>query len=492
MSKTRFKRIAIILLGGALIALGVAFFAFGDRSQAFGLLIRLWPVFLVLAGAVRVTGFLLDRQPRSPVGGMLVIALGGILLAAGFREEHGLLHIFGKYWFFLLLAFIAGRVIAEYGRTPDYGIKRRPFVGGTLVAALLISAAGLGAHFVSRSPELSLKLQAPFEKLTGASSQLLKSEYSFETRLENLPELSAGSRFLVGDFPGDIVVRGITSPQLRATLVKRVSAESEEIGRQLVDSVRVQIETRGPDIWLMPPSLPSDQSLTVALVLELPEDTRANLELNRSRGSVKISGIEASVKVSEPRRGVVLRDITGPITIDRGNASIEISNIVGDLNVRSTGTEPVRADNITGALELRADAGGVEVEDTRGPVTIIAQRNVKVRRFEGPIDVTSRQGTVEMSLEEPPEFDIVVRTEKSNAKIAIPAPSIFRLDAISDTGRIRVRGFEHLELPQKETRTSMNYDPGIPAPLISVRTKSGEISIMSSGKALARSEGRHE
>ncbi len=417
MSKVSFKRFGIILLGAALIALGVVFFAFGNRAQALESLIRLWPVFLVLAGAVRVAGFLLDREPRSPVGGMLVIAIGGILLAAGFRGEHGLLHIFGKYWFFLLLAFIGGRVMAEYGRVPDYGVKRRTFAGGTLAIALLISAAGLGAHFVSRDSALSMRLQAPLEKLTGATTQLLKSEYSFETSLDGLPELTSESRLRLGDFPGDIVVRGITSPQPRAILVKRVSADSEETGRQLASTITMQIETRGADIWLMPPSVPAEQTVTVALVLELPEDAASNLELNRSHGSVKISGIEASLKISEPRRGVVLREITGPITIDRGSSSIELSNIAGDLTVRSSGSEPIRADNITGTIDLRAESGGIELEDARGPVMIVAQRNVKVRRFEGPIDATSRQGTVELVLEDPPQFDINARSEKANAKI---------------------------------------------------------------------------
>jgi LiaF transmembrane domain len=492
MSKVRFKRFGIILLGAALIALGVVFFAFGNRTQALELLIRLWPVFLILAGAVRVAGFVLDREPRSPVGGMLVIAIGGILLAAGFRNEHGLLHIFGKYWFFLLLAFIGGRVIAEYGRVPDYGVKRRAFAGGTLAIALLLSAAGLGAHFVSRDSALSMKLQAPFEKLTGASSQLLRSEYSFETSLDGFPELSPESTLRVGDFPGDIVVRGITAPQPRATLVKRVSADSEEAGRQLADNIKMQVEMRGADVWLMPPSLPADQSLAVALVLELPEDAGSNLEFNRSRGTIKISGIEGSIKVSEPRRSVVLREIKGRVTVDRGTSSIELSNITGELNVRSTGSEPIRANDITGKSDLRAESGGIEVEDASGPVTIVAHRNVKVRRFDGPLDATSRQGTIELFLDDPPQFDIIARSEKSNARITLPAASIFRLNAISDGGRIRIRGFEHLELPQQEAQTSMSFDPGIPAPLISVRTRSGEISITSSGNALAKSDRRRE
>ena len=72
MTKVWFKRVGILLLGVALIALGSSFFIFGDRTHVFELFLRLWPIFLVLAGLVRVAGFFFDRDPRSPVGGMLL------------------------------------------------------------------------------------------------------------------------------------------------------------------------------------------------------------------------------------------------------------------------------------------------------------------------------------------------------------------------------------------------------------------------------------
>ncbi|MCI0660684.1 MAG: hypothetical protein L0220_06395, partial [Acidobacteria bacterium] len=63
-----FKRIATLLLGIGLIGLGVLFFVAPERVFIVQLLTRFWPLFLVLAGLVRVAGYLIDRHPRSPVG----------------------------------------------------------------------------------------------------------------------------------------------------------------------------------------------------------------------------------------------------------------------------------------------------------------------------------------------------------------------------------------------------------------------------------------
>ena len=63
------KRFATLLLGIGLIAIGALFFVAPEQAFAVRWLVRLWPVALILAGLVRVTGYLIDRHPRSPAGG---------------------------------------------------------------------------------------------------------------------------------------------------------------------------------------------------------------------------------------------------------------------------------------------------------------------------------------------------------------------------------------------------------------------------------------
>src|SRR5262245_53986449 len=98
---TMLKRLATLLLGIGLIGLGVLFFLAPERAFVVQLLMRSWPVFLILAGIVRVAGYLIDRHPRSPVGGMMLVALGGILLSANLLAQTSLLLILGSYWFWI-------------------------------------------------------------------------------------------------------------------------------------------------------------------------------------------------------------------------------------------------------------------------------------------------------------------------------------------------------------------------------------------------------
>ena len=118
------KRLATLLLGIGLIGLGVLFFLAPERTFVVQLLMRFWPVFLILAGIVRVAGYLIDRHPRSPVGGMMLAAMGGILLSANLLAHTSLLLILGNYWFWILLAFIAGRVLKQYTHRVEDGLQQ--------------------------------------------------------------------------------------------------------------------------------------------------------------------------------------------------------------------------------------------------------------------------------------------------------------------------------------------------------------------------------
>src|SRR5262245_19369485 len=87
------KRLATLLLGIGLIVIGALFFVAPEQAFAVRWLIRLWPVALILAGMVRVAGYLIDRHPRSPAGGMMITAIGGILLSANLLGHNSLILI---------------------------------------------------------------------------------------------------------------------------------------------------------------------------------------------------------------------------------------------------------------------------------------------------------------------------------------------------------------------------------------------------------------
>lgn len=164
------KRIATFLLGIALVSLGVLFFLAPQRAQLLQILVRYWPSFLILAGVVRVGGFFLDRQPRSPTGGMLLVATGTALLASNLRGETRVVEIIATNWLIFLMAIVVARVIQQYAHRPGMGPRPGAFTPPSIVAIVLVTVLGLGSHWMSRhSPRLAhLRLplsQSPVETL---------------------------------------------------------------------------------------------------------------------------------------------------------------------------------------------------------------------------------------------------------------------------------------------------------------------------------------
>lgn len=161
------KRLATLLLGLGLIGLGVFVFLAPEETFVARALVRYWPVFLLLAGVVRVVSHLLDQRPHSPVGGVMMTAFGGILLAANLRGEHSPLQLLGQYWFWLLLAFIAGRVLRQYTRGAVDRARPRAFSLGAVVLMILLISSGLTASFLTKHGQRLRQLAVPFRLADG-------------------------------------------------------------------------------------------------------------------------------------------------------------------------------------------------------------------------------------------------------------------------------------------------------------------------------------
>ncbi|MGH9843505.1 MAG: hypothetical protein ACREEM_32605, partial [Blastocatellia bacterium] len=238
------KRIATLLLGIGLIGLGVLLFVAPGGSTAVQMLVRFWPLFLVLAGVVRLLGFLIDRHPKSPVGGMLITAVGGILLSANLLGHTSFLLLLGKYWFWLLLAFIAGRVMKQYLHNPRDGSRPSAFAPGAVAAMILILASGLGAAYLvrtGRQPELRLG------RLGEMGDLLFAAERSVEDQSPRIFSIKPDSRLIFNHAGGEIEITTAPQPQVTARLVKRIRAGSDEEANEIAKTIQLQIASDGDD-----------------------------------------------------------------------------------------------------------------------------------------------------------------------------------------------------------------------------------------------------
>src|SRR5687767_3426533 len=134
------KRVSALLLGLGLAGLGVLLLVSPSGSGA-SLAAGYWPLFLALAGAVRVAGYLIDRHPKSPVGGLTLATVGIIIFCANRLGHNSILLALSKYWFWFLLAFIAGRLMKQYLYRPaDGGRAPRAFSPAAILGMFVIAS----------------------------------------------------------------------------------------------------------------------------------------------------------------------------------------------------------------------------------------------------------------------------------------------------------------------------------------------------------------
>ncbi len=577
------KRIATLLLGIGLIGFGVLFFIAPQRAFAVQLLTRYWPLFLILAGLVRVAGYLIDRHPRSPVGGLMISAIGGILLAANWRGENSFVLILGNYWFWLLMALIIGRVMRQYAHRPEEGPRPSAFAPGTIVLMAIIVGCGLTANYLAKKNRY---MNVGIARFNGMRDFILGSELTVEDEPAQTFPLLPNSRLIINNLSGDIEISASPQQQASARIIKRMRAINEEEAKQVGQNIHLQISSSGNTHQFSVNSPGVQQEYSVSIVIALPQNAQAGVEVLGNNGQVKLSGlrgdhtirdsgrseigdntgritidnprgpvelrrINGEVSMTDTRRGVEMNDIVGAIKLDIKGGNVSINRVSGTVQARvadarielnevaksatdngaqriislddvrnsrvklqevkgavaisaqrsridaeaidgdltiNTSFERVITNRIKGSLRVNAEDATVEIEDIKGSAIVETTRDVTVRNFHGPLNITTRLGTINLETDEKITGEIKAVSGKGKVRVSLPEDSGFRIDAVSNFGRVRVRGFDQINTSRKERSAVMGYNISDSAPLVSLRTENGDIQLQSSGLALARSE----
>ncbi|MEO6724882.1 MAG: DUF4097 family beta strand repeat-containing protein [Blastocatellia bacterium] len=360
------KRLAILLLGIGLIGLGVLLFVAPGGHVSLQWLAKLWPVFLVLAGLVQVAGHLIDRHPRSPVGGMMIAAVGGVLLAANLRGDHSLLLLFGQYWFWLLLAFIIGRVLKQYthhtyqAHQAATGARPRAFSAGAIVVMILLVGGGLASNFLAKNKAYLNGVESKLGRLG-----LFGSEFEVNAGEQVTLTLSPASHLVISGFKGDIEVSATAESQPTAQLIARIRANNKDEASQIASNIHLQVTPAGKNLQFSINTDGVQNDYSAKLIIVLPTTPMGGVEIVKATGSIKLNGLRGDQVIRGTDR-VEVRNNTGRVTIENPR-SAELGQIHGEVSVTGArGNLELRA--VKGAITLEARGGNVNVEQSSGPV----------------------------------------------------------------------------------------------------------------------------
>jgi DUF4097 and DUF4098 domain-containing protein YvlB len=579
------KRLATLLLGIGLIGLGVLLFVAPGGTTAMQWLTKLWPAFLILGGLVRVAGFLIDRHPRSPVGGMMITAVGGILLSANLRGDRSLLLLFGQYWFWLLLALMIGRILRQYLHRVEDGKRPRAFSPGALVLMVLLVGGGLGANYLAKNRQYLSGVEFKLGKLGHLG--FFGSEYTVEDESPQTLSISPEMRLLVSKFKGDVEISALPQAEPTARLIKRIRASNQEEANQVAKNLHLQTSASGKNLQFSVNAGGIQNEFSCSLIITLPSQSRAGVDAGEISGKIKLSGllgahvirdtehveisnntgkiiienprgavelsqIQGEIRVSNIRSNLSLREVNGAIAFDAHGGSISIEqssgpvqarvsdvrltiseiarlsspgnqpagklplvrldavsnsrldlqqingavtvnaersrieaeNIVGDLTIKNS-FERVQVNRINGALKINSENSTIEIEEVKGSAEIATTSDVTVRGFHGPLSVTTSSGTINLATDGKLAGNLKATSERGRIRLSLPEDSEFKLDAGTQGGRIRVRGFDGLSVPNRQRQVALEHNASPDSPAVVLRSSSGNIELQSSGLALA-------
>jgi Putative adhesin len=576
------KRLFAVLLALTCCAAGVTLLRAPDNATLATVshwLMRVWPLLLVLAGLVRVSNYLIDRQPRSPVGGFILSALGGILFVVQWRGESFSLATVGKYWFWLLLAFVIGRVLWQYTHRSTDKAAPRLFSSASVFAMLLIVASGLASTYLSRNTQVVAQLNSRLNQL---SANVLGESITIADDAPQTFTLLAKGSLLIERWNGDVEIRSTELPQPRASLIKRIRATDETQARAMAANIQLQIRTNGTQLEFAEQATNVSQPFSTQLIIELPANVTAPITITDARGDVTLRNTkgnhvirqcggltvaqhQGSLQIEAARGALQIQDVTGDLKLDHiqhdtvidnlkgalqftanagnhrfttligalklnlKNARLDLRNaqappqlaadqpvlfiesardsrlqlreikgatvinathsriaaeaLTGDLSIQSS-NESVEIARHTGKLQINNENGAVEVRDVTGATTIEAGRDVSVQNFSGALAVETEYSTVTLTHNGALHGTVNVNTERGQIKLNFPTDIAFRLDASTESGHIRAKGFAGITTERRQTTLTANYNATAASSLVTLRTTRGNIELRAIGQAV--------
>ena len=170
---------------------------------------------------------------------------------------------------------------------------------------------------------------------------------------------------------------------------------------------------------------------------------------------------------------------SGNVFIKAEHSRIEAEAITGDVEITAN-AELVKLNQLAGNLRINVANGSIALSDIEGTAWLEATRDISVQNFAGPLNIKSHSGKIRLSNKRELHGDVIVQNEHGVTNVTLPKDIQFRLDAISQTGRVVTRGFTVLEKATDERPRE-----GESVPLLSLHSATGRIELQAAGLALA-------
>jgi DUF4097 and DUF4098 domain-containing protein YvlB len=309
-------------------------------------------------------GFAVERKPRSPLVGMLLIIVGLLFLVARFQPGLNALQVYGQFWVLLLVVYASVELVRYYSHRQTEGPPPRVFTPLRVLVVLLIVFTGVLANHAASKPSVLSALRLP-AFLSGLRDSVVGETYAFTDQQVVSNDIRRGMKVTINNSYGDVKVTGGGSA-LRATLVKGVRGWSQDDARKVADRIRLLVNQSGDELTITTNRDQVEGQFQTDLQVDLP--SYASVSITDSYGSIAATGIQEGLTAKASYGQAELNGIKGDVNLALNYYDITASNLDGDLTV--TGARNARISNIAGSLNLSGSNGAVDLREISGEVHV--------------------------------------------------------------------------------------------------------------------------
>lgn len=417
MASGRKNRRGTLLLGLLLLGIGLVLVLAPAGSGLAGWLMQLWPVFLICAGVVRVMGFAVERKPRSPLIGMLLIVVGVLFLAARFQPSLNALQVYGRYWVLLLIVFGSVELVRYYSHRQTEGPPPRVFTPIRVIVVLLIVVTGVLASRAANNSAVLSALRLP-GFLSGLRDSVVGNAYAFTDQPIINTDVRPGMRVSVNNGYGSVKISGGASA-VKATLVKGVRGWSEDEARKIADRIHLIVNQSPEGLTIGTNRDEVNEQFTTDIQIDLP--AYAVVSVVDSYGAVTAGGIQGLIVKASYGQAEV-SGVRGDVNLSLSYSDVTASNIDGDLTIN--GAKRARISNLSGGLDLNATGGAVDLREISGPIRVSAPfSRIVAQGLDQRAELKTEHASVEVTraaelVIEAPHSDVRLKNIDGDVKIS--------------------------------------------------------------------------
>ncbi len=405
-------------------------------------------------------------RPRSIVGPLILIAIGALFFVRNLYPQIEIFSLFATYWPFILIIWGSLRLIEVLSwHFRGQAIPRAGVSGGEWVLVVFLCIFGSiffwGSHWNMRWPGRDVRV---------IGVEIFGEQYDYPVNIEK--QVGRTPRIVLEMGRGNVRVTGADTDTVKITGRKNIRAFEQSDADKTNNQTPVEIVVMGDQtvIRTNADKVDSSRRLTTDLEIVVPKNSR--IDGRGKNGDFDIHDIIADVEINSDNAGVRVQNLTGQLKVDlRRSDIIRATNVKGNVEVRGRGQDvelesidgtatingaysgelsfknvskllrfdgvqsDIRAEKVPGAVRIAA--GRISLDNVQGPTRLTTRsRDVQVRDFTGPLDVSIERGDLELRPSGTNMGKVEARTTNGDVVVSLPANARFDLIASTNRGEV--------------------------------------------------------